>query len=1020
MARITIHSIIRIPELTACLSAYLTTSDIAHAMATCKAWSLQFQPFLWSNLRTGELLPKRHTLKQNLHHIRTIDLDQRVTSPFRPPDSNANALELLTALLHGLPTPLTLGSNMAEAGRDCEQTAEATVALCTNLRRIKAVLCSSPAAPEDASWIHLKPLLRSNNNLTHLHIEFSGFTPPPIEEAFSALYRLHHLYIQAPMQEESWFLSLLRASLPLPRLSELYCYFAIASEHYTFKSNSEGGYKGMDDVAEPRGELKAILETAIAARTSRNGSMDFKIKTLGFPHPRNGDIISIALPILRSELVDIETLEVPQLYYYRGGKFYENVARKYCPRLRHLIIPTYYDEDPRHPAAMCSFIRGAVELKTVRGIHFHDTVDSGSNRMISTLITHHSKTLEELELLESSLIFSSDQQAILASCKNLKRFWITPDWGDNVEHAFLFEDVVDQEWGCLGLKELCLTLNRSIDYTSARVAMKRELAVSGEAPAMDEDELEIIRQQLIQQLMNLELNADTEDSVQTDTENDEELEELEELEEALTSEDWYEWPDRTALDRVYELSTVDSCDIYDSGDDVSALAGETFKSDSYEINASLLVDPIDDVYAALEDEGVSDIDMAEMPKKKKKRKKKKKKKDAPAADDDAFEVPVVELEDAEKMYPPYPSAGHKKLTSTSTYAARTSEADDRFRFAIENFRKERTFTPLSAQIISTYFTFGGMDEHPEAPVVRRDGIEIEATVDFVYVVCAFLSSYLLTIGGWHELIYFEMAPKVVTAFLKYILANRVLPEYEDQIRQALEIALKARIEAPRCKGFNTVMPDDFNTACSIRYISAYAYDKPPADSAELLKRLAGIEDASEVQLVDQKMCYVRITRIEQEPEEIDSAPTPALPIASSPDSGSASEGPLGALSAERLKLASESPAEPVLEASQDTTALGSAPASISQTASVLDNQSKAYSRVVVEPLVLDCEDQSDSIGVMEEFSIFVPRSAASLIEAGGILRGSFYTLSNGMVFARPLMALSSFFVEQDEDILELQ
>ncbi|KAF9960012.1 hypothetical protein BGZ72_008211 [Mortierella alpina] len=518
---------------------------------------------------------------------------------------------------------------------------------------------------------------------------------------------------------------------------------------------------------------------------------------------------------------------------------------------------------------------------------------------------------------------------------------------------------------------------------------------------MDEDELEIIRQQLIQQLMSLELNADTEDSAHTDTENDEELEELEELEEALTSEDWYHWPDRTALDRVYELSAVDDCDIYNSSDEASALAVETPSSGSGDIDASLPVNPVDDVYAALEDEGVSDIDLAEMPTKKKK-KKTKKKKNVPAADDDAFKVPVVDLEDAKNLYNP------------------TSNADDRFRFAMENFRKERSFTSLSSQILSTYFTFGGMDEHPEVPAVRRDGIEVEATIDFVYVVSAFLSSYLLTVGGWHDLIYFELAPKVVTAFLKYILANKVLPEYEDQIRHALDIAIRARFEAPRCKGFNTIMPDDFNAACSILYINAYAYDKPPADSAGLLKRVAGIEDASKVQLVDQKMCYVRVLRIEHEPEETDTAATPASAVASPTDSGLVSKVPLGAPSVQSLESGSETTAELVSGSDLEATTSRLPPESTPQSAPTPDYQTTAYSRVVVEPLVLDCEDQNDAGAAMKKFSIHVPRKAASLIEAGGILRGSFYTLSNGVVFARPLMALSSFFVEQDEDILDLQ
>ncbi|KAF9952314.1 hypothetical protein BGZ70_000633 [Mortierella alpina] len=488
---------------------------------------------------------------------------------------------------------------------------------------------------------------------------------------------------------------------------------------------------------------------------------------------------------------------------------------------------------------------------------------------------------------------------------------------------------------------------------------------------MDEDELEIIRQQLIQQLMSLELNADTEDSAHTDTENDEELEELEELEGALTSEDWYPWPDKSALERVYELGAVDDSDIYNSGEDAPALAEEIPKGETGEIDAYLPVNPIDDLYAALEDEGVSDIDLAEMPTKKKK--KKKKKKNVPAADDDAFEVPVVELEDAKNMYNPDKGAD---------------------------------------------FDFYAWMSIRRRPLCAGTGLRLRQLL--TYVVSAFLSSYLLTIGGWHEPVYFEMAPKIVIAFLKYILANRVLPEHEDQIRQALEIAVKARIEAPRCKGFNTLMPDDFNSACSILYVKAYAYDRPPADSAELLERIAGIKDASEVQLVDQNMCHVKIIQIEHGAEEIDSTAAPVSPTASLPNSGLELEVALEALSLESLESASESTAEPVSVAALEAATSASPPASIPHAAPVHDHEFKAYSRLVVEQLDLDCEDQNDGDETKNVFSVYVPRSAASLIAVEGILRGSFYTLSNGVVFARPLMALSSYFIEQDEDILELQ
>ncbi|KAF9274998.1 hypothetical protein BGZ68_000185, partial [Mortierella alpina] len=372
---------------------------------------------------------------------------------------------------------------------DCKQAGKASVALCTNLRRINAVLHNSPLAPEDGFWLKLKPLLRTNNNLTHLNLEFQGFTPPSIEEEFSALSRLHHLTIRTYMLEQSWFLSLLRASLQLPRLSELYCHFIVESGDYTFEGDSDDEYEGVEDVAEPRGELKTILEEAIAARTSETGSMDVKIKALRFPEPREGDITSIILPVLRSELVEIETFEVPELYYYRPEKFYEEVARKYCPELRNLIIPPYYTED--HPAAVCSFIRGALGLKTVRGDYFSDAYGSISNKMMPTLVQHQFKTLEEVEFLHCRMIKSSDQQDVLTSCKHLKRFWVVPADSYKSEHGLRFQDIVNREWSCLGLKELCLTLNRTIDAESARVAAQQEWSTSSAQELSQESKQEV-------------------------------------------------------------------------------------------------------------------------------------------------------------------------------------------------------------------------------------------------------------------------------------------------------------------------------------------------------------------------------------------------------------------------------------------------------------------------------------------------------------------------------------------------
>ncbi|KAF9960011.1 hypothetical protein BGZ72_008210 [Mortierella alpina] len=281
--------------------------------------------------------------------------------------------------------------------------------------------------------------------------------------AISALCRLQHLTIRGSMQKESCLLSLLRVCLPLPYLSELYCYFNVDFGEYTLEYESEEDYEELEDLADPKEELKAILEEAIAARTSEYGSIDTKIKALRFPSSTYGNLGPI-----------IETLEVPDFKDYPSEDIYEEMVRKFCPGLRHLVMPPYYGED--HPATVCSFIRGATGLKTVRGRRFTDAFGSNSSKMMPTLITHHSTTLEELELLECTWISSPVQQAVLASCKNLRRFWVASASNLSCDHGLRFQDIVDGEWSCLGLRELCLTLNRAIDYKSAMVTIQQELS----------------------------------------------------------------------------------------------------------------------------------------------------------------------------------------------------------------------------------------------------------------------------------------------------------------------------------------------------------------------------------------------------------------------------------------------------------------------------------------------------------------------------------------------------------------
>ncbi|KAF9579688.1 hypothetical protein BGW38_003954, partial [Lunasporangiospora selenospora] len=177
--------------------------------------------------------------------------------------------------------------------------------------------------------------------------------------------------------------------------------------------------------------------------------------------------------------------------------------------------------------------------------------------------------------------------------------------------------------------------------------------------------------------------------------------------------------------------------------------------------------------------------------KKKKKKKKKSERGYPAADNDDFEeVPIEALFAAGGIYDP-------------------------FRSAMECFRKERVFNPLTARLLSSYFSHGGMDD----TVQGRDDIALD--IDISYVHETFLSSYMFGRSGWYDPIDFVLAPKLVASFIKYLLARRVIPEYEKELQASLALAFEVKRQAPKCRRFNGLMPDWVSRSLSALLLEDY-------------------------------------------------------------------------------------------------------------------------------------------------------------------------------------------------------
>lgn len=296
---------------------------------------------------------------------------------------------------------------------------------------------------------------------------------------------------------------------------------------------------------------------------------------------------------------------------------------------------------------------------------------------------------------------------------------------------------------------------------------------------------------------------------------------------------------------------------------------------------------------------------------------------------------------------------------------------------------------MSSQILSMYFSYGGMDDHGDvipkfvAPKYSISAAtdegppELDTQVDFVYVVSAFLSSFLLQRAGWTDLAYFDMAPRIVAAFLRYLLAKRVVPEYQDQTEEALAIAVRAHSETKRCNEFNQRMPDAFHLSCSIFFTKEYALDDLPDESLEVLEQVADLKSPKDAKVDSFRFVWAKV--VEQElPKRAQPSPT-ATSVEDGPEAQEPLESNTGNFDADAIVLPKY-----VKVQLEECMPNGSA-----------------------KPLHPNTERSLLHLNMEENI--------AALLEPGMIIHGKFYQLSTRLLFARPIVAFPTFHVEEDED-----
>ncbi|KAG0371089.1 hypothetical protein BC939DRAFT_25630 [Gamsiella multidivaricata] len=479
MTDIPILSVLDIPELHATICEYLSPYDMAQCMATSKRLSRLFTPFFWRDIRSRKTIKNFNGIRRNLHHIRTVD-------------THRQEHEFLEVLTTGLDEPSASSGSLA--------------------RNLTGILTSIYSITEDAhkaAW-KIATLLQHNPGLTHLKVSTELLICDGTDPVFKAISKLRHLKClhlseTYPHLSPVAIAHLLLRCVPLVSLSELQCDFEATD-------TIEEGHEGTPELlAISPLILETILENATELRAA-GGSIGSKIKNLSLPRVPNGYTASYLFPILKSDLLELESFEIPNIEENFDAKDLENVVRKHCSKIQHLKYPPYYDyihdlqDDREYNAAARAFIRGCTALRSFSSTRFYDQdyepeddedledvyylngeCYAEPRRVVYTLARRHADTLEELNLPSTGRVYSCDLQAVLSSCRNLKKF-VTSGAGG---YGVMFGGITSQEWVCLGLKELDLYLHRGADVQQTLEAMQRESLAAGEQGPLEYTELEV-------------------------------------------------------------------------------------------------------------------------------------------------------------------------------------------------------------------------------------------------------------------------------------------------------------------------------------------------------------------------------------------------------------------------------------------------------------------------------------------------------------------------------------------------
>ncbi|KAK5991413.1 Argonaute-binding 1-like protein [Cladobotryum mycophilum] len=311
------------------------------------------------------------------------------------------------------------------------------------------------------------------------------------------------------------------------------------------------------------------------------------------------------------------------------------------------------------------------------------------------------------------------------------------------------------------------------------------------------------------------------------------------------------------------------------------------------------------------DEGTPEINMVDVP-----TRKKKKRRGKSAAQRGPTALPKNRGTGFEEYFADPPMTPQEAMTEKSEIYSEDIPFEGRMQACIQRFRSRRRLQGDLTLYFNEYLFLGGVDTSPGAyggwdskdlkdltPAQRRevmasdvihggsaagdrfyDGDANNWSVDFAGVASGFFGNTLVQLTGL-EPDRMNPAIEVVENFLRYILQHDACPEYENDIRRALEVCNKAREEWPMICQLQSDLPGEFNLAAAELFVKTSSndwsfldYKRPNNFNAKAVfySAIAMVDDAelfaelckAEIKLLREYDCTLEITQIDRPTEDI--------------------------------------------------------------------------------------------------------------------------------------------------------